>query len=124
MALCMTLLGMGWGWAVSGSQWVEGRRAGLGKLRLFAESLGKGEGGYSLAEQQGQHPNAFNAPLRSEEPERDVIRLLNAPSRKCMRDGPRILRHLLARLIFSAKRRFLELGTRLGTGLACTSFHL
>lgn len=81
------------------------------QARFFTEPLRKGKAGYSPAQQQGQHPNAFNAPSKPEESmSKGCLLAENAPSRNCLRDGPTVLRHLLTRLIFSLKR-FKELGT-------------
>lgn len=82
------------------------------QARLCTEPLRKGKAGSSAAQQQGQHPYAFNAPSKPEEPMSKGRRLAeNAPSRNCLRDGPTVLRHLLTRLIFSLKRFSQELGT-------------
>lgn len=72
LALCMTLLGMGWGWAVSGSQWVvEGRRAGLSKLGSSQNRWGKAKVGKVLL---SNRDNTLR-PLRPEEPIREGCHL-------------------------------------------------
>lgn len=86
------------------------------QARLLTESLGKGKGGYHPAQQQGQRPKVFNA-LR-EEPMREGHHLVAEGTKQ------RVLRHLLARLICSVKRRFTELGIWLRAGLVGARLHL
>lgn len=67
---------------------VGGREKGRPQqAKLFTESLGKGKGGYSPAQQQGQHPKAFNAPLRPEEPVREGRHLVAEGTKQRMHEG-------------------------------------